>query len=212
MLVHNFIHLKKKSGLLLLIIIIMNIHFFHSLLLLLWYKNNKNNCIYIKIILIVFIQKWNRNWPCNGHKLWRFFHLNIFGYVVHWQNIFALYRAIWFSPQNLNNGQMTFGERGGEKWRSGITCDRCCEMWVCWRNMALLELRITALSDPLCLFLAAQLPVTSRQPTHKHTRIYTCKQIHTIHAQYIKGMRQTVCTHKHALSYSFKHHLPSMTR
>lgn len=82
-----------------------------------------------------------------------------------------------------------------EKGRSEVTS--CCEMWVCWGNMALLWLWITALSDPLCLFLAAQLPVTSRQPTHKHTRIYTYKQIHTIHAQCIKGMRHIVCTHKY---------------
>lgn len=103
--------------------------------------------------------------------------------------------AIWFWPQTMNNGQMTFGERGREKGRSGVTC--CCEMWFCWGNMALLWLWITLpLSDPLCLFLAAQLPVTSRHPTQTQTRIYTYKQIHIIHAHCIKGMRHAVCTHK----------------
>jgi len=64
---------------------------------------------------------------------------------------------------------------GREKGRSGVTC--CCEiLWFCCGNMALLWLWITLpLSDPLCLFLAAQLPVTSRHPTHKHKHAFILK-------------------------------------
>lgn len=87
-------------------------------------------------------------------------------------------QSIWFSPQTLNNGQMTFGERGREKGRSGVTC--CCEMWFCWGNMALLWLWITAPVRPTHLFLAAQLPVTSRQPTHKHRHAFILTNRYTL--------------------------------
>lgn len=83
-------------------------------------------------------------------------------------------QSIWFSPQTLNNGQMTFGERKGDQGSLAVVrCDFVEEIWHCCGCESL------PLSDPLCLFLAAQLPVTSRQPTHKHRHAFILKNRYT---------------------------------
>lgn len=55
-----------------------------------------------------------------------------------------------------------------------MRCDFVEEIWHCCGCESL------PLSDPLCLFLAAQLPVTSRQPTHKHRHAFILTNRYTL--------------------------------